>query len=133
MVYIFRSRPLIPASNEPGGHACRGVFDLQFFAGQHLITLQVLINGLLHDIFRQSPVVLRIGFQPVTGELLVERRLSVSRFISVGRPEAGAVRGQHLVADDDRSVLIQAEFELGIRDDDQIGRASCRERVLCSV
>ena len=91
---------------------------LQLLPCQHLIALQIFIDRLLNDIIRQCPVVVRICLQPVAGELLVKGRLSVSRLVSVCRPEAGAVRCEHLVAENDVSVFIEAELELCICDDD---------------
>ena len=50
----------------------------------------------------------------------------MSRLIPVGRPEAGAVRRQHLVADDQFSILVQTELELGVCDDDSAGKGIIR-------
>ena len=47
-------------------------------------------------------------------------------FVLVGRPEAGAVRRQHLIADDQFVVLVQTEFKLGIRYDDTAGKGVIR-------
>ena len=99
---------------------------LQFFSCQHLISLQVFVNRLLHDIIRQRPVVIRILFEPVAGELFVKGRLAVSRLISVSRPETGAVRCEHLVAQNDIAVFVQTEFELGICDNDTAAQGIIR-------
>ena len=56
--------------------------------------------------------------QPVADELLVERRLRAARLPLVGGPEAGRVRGQHLVGQRPASVAVEAELELGVRQDD---------------
>ena len=61
---------------------------LKLLACQHLIALEIFIDRLLNDIVRQSPVVVRVSLQPVAGELFVKGRLSVSRLVSVCRPEA---------------------------------------------
>ena len=45
----------------------------------------------------------------------------MSGFISLDRPEAGGIRCQHLIAEDNLTVVIQTEFKLGIRDDDTAG------------
>ena len=90
---------------------------LKLFACQHLVSLEIFADRLLHDILRQRPVIVRIVLQPVSCELLVKGRLAVSRLISVGRPETGAVRRQHLVADHDIAVLVEAELEFGVGDD----------------
>ena len=94
------------------------LYKSQALAGQHLICLQILGNGLVHDILGQSPVIVRVGLQPVAGKLFVEGRLSMTCFIAVCRPETGAVRCQHLVSDHDIAVLIQTKLKLGIRNDD---------------
>ena len=91
---------------------------VQFFPCEHLISLQVDINRLLNDVIRQCPVIVRICLEPVACELLVKGRLSVSRLISVCRPEAGAVRCEHLVSEHDISVLVQTELKFRVSDDD---------------
>lgn len=88
--------------------------------------MQILVDRLLNDILWQRPVIVRIRFQPVAGKLLVERRLSVSGLISVGRPEPGTVRSQHLVADDKIPLLVQAELKLGVCDNDAAGQGVIR-------
>ena len=44
----------------------------------------------------------------------------MSRLIPFSRPEAGAVRCQHLIAQDDIAVFIQTELEFGVCDDDPL-------------
>ena len=61
---------------------------LKFLSRQHLIALNIFIDLLLNHITRECPVVVRVCLQPVAGELLVKGRLSVSRLVSVCRPEA---------------------------------------------
>ena len=68
-----------------------------------------------------------MGSKPVAGELLVEGRLTVTRLIAFCRPEAGAVRCEHLVADHEVALLVKTEFEFCIGDDDSL----C-EGVLCT-
>ncbi len=46
----------------------------------------------------------------------------MTRLVAGERPEAGGIRGQHLVAQDDLAVLVEAELELGVRDDDAAGQ-----------
>ena len=70
-----------------------------FFPGDHLICFQIFRDGLIDDLLRKCPVVARMGSEPVAGELFVEGRLTVARLIAFCRPEAGAVRCEHLVAD----------------------------------
>ena len=91
---------------------------LQFLPGQHLICLQIFLDRLFYNLVRQGPVIIRICFEPVAGKLFVEGRLGMPRLITVRRPETGAVRRQHLVAQDNISVFVQAEFKFGVRDDD---------------
>src|SRR5690606_11635003 len=50
--------------------------------------------------------------------LLVERRLAAARLVALARPEARAVRRQHLVDDDQPAVRQHAELELRVGDDD---------------
>ena len=68
-----------------------------------------------------------IALKPVSCELLVEGRLSVSGFIPVRRPETGTVGSEHFVAQDDIALLVQSEFEFGIRDDN-----AARQGVFCA-
>lgn len=96
---------------------------LQRLPGQHLISLQILPDGLLHDIPGERPVIAGVGLQPVAGELLVKGGLSMSGLIAVGRPEAGAVRGQHFITQNNIAVLVQTEFEFGVGDDDAAGES----------
>ena len=67
-----------------------------------------------------------MGSEPVAGELLVEGRLTVTRLIAFCRPEAGAVRCEHLVAQNDIAVFVQTEFELGICDNDTAAQGIIR-------
>ena len=90
--------------------------------GQFFVAFEVDIDGLLCHIFGKFPALFGIGFQPVAGELLVEGRLSVAGFINIGRPETGAVGGQHFIAQYHIAVFIQTEFKLGVCDND----ASCQ-------
>ena len=50
----------------------------------------------------------------------------MSRLISVSRPETGAVRCEHLVAQHDIAVFVQTEFELGICDNDTAAQGIIR-------
>ena len=93
-------------------------FLCELLSGKHLIALKIFLNGLVHDLLGQCPVVVRIGLQPVAGKLLVKGRLTVTRLITVCRPETGAVRSQHLIADGDVSILIQTKLKFGIGNDD---------------
>ena len=64
--------------------------------------------------------------QPVADELLVVGRLGAARLPLVGGPEAGGVRGQHLVGEDQASSPVEAELELGVGQDDARARGRCR-------
>ncbi len=46
----------------------------------------------------------------------------MARFVNIGRPEAGAVGGEHFIAQYHIAVFIQTEFKLGVCDND----ASCQ-------
>ena len=96
----------------------RSLRSSELLPGQHLISLQVFADRLFYDILRQRPVIARVGLEPVAGELLVEGRLAVPRLVLVSWPETGAVGCEHLIAEDEIAVLIQAELEFGIRNDD---------------
>ena len=103
--------------NKTGGTSA-SLLLCQLLSGQHLIALEVFVNGFLNYILGKSPVISGIRLEPVAGELFIKGRLSMSRLISVSRPEAGAVRCEHLVAQNDGSVLVETEFKLGISDND---------------
>src|SRR5699024_7547670 len=61
-------------------------------------------------------------------ELLVKGRLSMSRLITVSRPETGAVRREHLITDHNVSVLIQTKFKFGVCNNDAAGQS-----VICAL
>ena len=61
-----------------------------------------------------------VGFEPVARELFVKRWLTMAWFITICRPEAGAVRCQDFVHQNDGAVFIQTEFEFGVGDDDAL-------------
>ena len=62
-------------------------------------------------------------FSQSRGELFVKGGLAVARLIAVCRPETGAVRSQHLIAQGDVSVLIQAKLKFGVCDDDAFAQS----------
>ena len=93
------------------------ISDIQILAGEHFVCLEVLGNGLIHDLLRQLPIVL-VALEPIPGELLVKAGLAVAYLKLVRRPEAAGVRGQHLVADHKVAVLVNAELQLGVGNDD---------------
>ena len=62
-----------------------------------------------------------MGSEPVAGELFVEGRLTVAWLIAFCRPEAGAVRCEHLVADHEIALVVETELEFCIGNDDASG------------
>ena len=90
----------------------------KFFTCDHLVALKIFVNCFLDNIIRKVPVIIRVRSQLVTCKLFVERRLSVSRFITFYRPETGAVRCQHLITDNHITIFIKTKFEFGICDND---------------
>src|SRR5687767_11337653 len=57
-----------------------------------------------------------LAVQVVAQRLLVEARLSTAGLVAIGRPEPGAVGGEHLV--DEKNVAVHpSELELGVGDD----------------
>ena len=90
----------------------------KFFTCDHLVALKIFVDCFLNYVIRKSPVVIRVRSQPVTCKLFVERRLSVSRFITFYRPETGAVRCQHLITDNHITIFIKTKFEFCICNND---------------
>src|ERR1700691_4307184 len=68
------------------------------------------------------------GFQVVAHELLVETWGADAGLVGLRRPEARGVRCQQLVDQDEFSGAVEAEFELGVGDDD-VARARMRRSV----
>ena len=73
---------------------------------------------LVQHILRQIVITVRICLQPVAHELLVKGRLALARLVTFKRPETAGIRRQHLVAENDISILVETEFELRVRNDD---------------
>src|SRR4029077_18564524 len=82
----------------------------------------VLFAGARDDLgwqFRSRPLLVAVTRpQGVAYELLVEARRAHARAIAVRGPEARGVRRQHLVDEGQCALLVEAEFELGVGDDD---------------
>ena len=76
--------------------ACEPLF--KGFPSEHFVGFFVFGNGLVDDILGQEVVAVRVGFEPVTDELFVIRRLALAGFVAFKGPEAGAVRREHFVA-----------------------------------
>src|SRR6185312_14382918 len=87
-----------------------------------LVGLDVFAAGLLDHVRRQlrrrRGLVPALLAGPVTDELLVEGGRRLAGLVAVGGPEAGGVRGQHLVAEHDLGTGVAAELELGVGEDD---------------
>ena len=54
---------------------------------QHLISLKIFLDCLIHNLLRQCPVMVFVLFQPVARKLFVEGWLSMAWLISFCRPE----------------------------------------------
>ena len=67
---------------KPGDSVYGGFCFYNSFASQHLVALQIFINGLLNDLFWQCPVISRMGSQPVAGKLLVKGWLGMTWFVA---------------------------------------------------
>src|SRR3981081_2442335 len=61
-----------------------------------------------------------LGVEIVAQRLLVETRLRLAGLVDVDRPEPRTVGGHHFVDQDDASIAVAAEFELGVGDDDAL-------------
>src|SRR5574343_1584132 len=101
--------------------AARGV-GLQRLAGELFEGFDVLGAGAGDDVGREfgaggdfAPVQ---GFQVVADVLLVVGRRVLAFFVLVGGPEAGGVRGQGFVDQVQGAGCVDAEFELGVGDQD---------------
>ncbi len=91
------------------------------FARQTLVSVQIFLCGLGHDVGRQSGcgrlLVPRESFQVIAHELFVEARLAAAGFVLIGGPETGGIGRQNFV-DEDEFAIGQAKFEFGVGDDD---------------
>ena len=87
---------------------------LQLQPGQQGVGFFVLVDGLVDDILRKLVVTVGIGLEPVADKLLVKGGLAVAGLVSICGPEAAAVRGEHLVAENDIALLVQTELEFGV-------------------
>ena len=94
---------------------------LQLQTGEKSVGLFILGDGLVDDILGKLVVAVGIGLEPVADELLVEGRLTVAGLVTFGGPETAAVGSQHLVAQNDIALFVEAELELGVGDDDAAG------------
>src|SRR5208282_3632346 len=96
----------------------------EFFAGQRLQGLEVPGPGVGDDLRgqrrRRRLLVPAQGFQVIPEILFVIALLRAAGAVVLLGPEAGGVRGERLV-DEEQLAVRQAEFELGVRDDDAPG------------
>src|ERR1019366_10540366 len=105
--------------------------DGQFGPGDAAVSLEIALAGGLHDACRQRrrrrlavPAAgTALGVEVIAQRLLVETRLRLAGLVDIRRPEPRTVGGHHLVDQDDMAVLVAAEFELGVGDDDALAAA----------
>ena len=62
--------------------------SLQLLAGEQLIGLQILGDGLVDHVLGQIVVAVRMGLQPVADKLLIKRGLAVARLMMMPRVRA---------------------------------------------
>lgn len=90
--------------------------------GQALARFFVTRGALLDDLRRQVRgrrlLVPAAGLDPVANELLVERGRAAPRLPAVDQPETGRIGREDLVDQDQLAILVEAELELGVIDDD---------------
>src|SRR4051812_488038 len=93
-------------------------------AGEALVGLEIELARARHHVVRDGGRRRRLvparARRPVAHVLLVERRLRAPGRVPLGRPEAGGVRRAHLVAEDQGAVLVEAELELRVGEDDAV-------------
>src|ERR1019366_9930415 len=102
--------------------------DGQFGPGDAAVSLEIALAGGLHDACRQRrrrrlavPAAgAALGVEIIAQRLLVETRLRLAGVIGIRRPEPRTVGGHYLVDQDDAAVLVPAEFEFGVGDDDTL-------------
>src|SRR4029077_1530112 len=90
--------------------------------GQARERFAVLVAGARDDLgrqFRSRRLLVPVeGLQVVAYELLVEARRAHTRAIAVRGPEARGIGRQHFVDERQPALAVDAEFELGVGDDD---------------
>src|SRR5580700_4498277 len=111
----------VPAAASPAA-SCELVICPPYSSRQARERFAVLVAGSRDDLGRQlRPRRLLVpveGLQVVAYELLVETRRAHARAIAVRRPEARGVRRQHFIDERESALAVDAEFELGVGDDD---------------
>ena len=103
---------------------------VEFQARNAFVGFDIARPGGVDDIGRQRrwrdvtvavPAGLRAG-EPVADELLVEAVLDHALLVVVGTPVPRRVGGEDLVGQSQVAVLVDAELELGVGDDDALGQ-----------
>src|ERR1700722_19168532 len=92
------------------------------------IGFEIAFAGGLHDAWGQGrgrriavPAAgAALDVEIIAQRLLVETRLRLAGRVDIRRPEPRTVGGHHLVDQDDMAVLVAAEFEFGVGDDDAL-------------
>src|SRR5450830_1336397 len=130
--------PMMTPTSGLGFNLCSLISGLQLLARQAFDGFKVLGLGFFDDVGRQRRR--RCGlapgqcFQVVAHELLVERRRRDAGLIGIGRPEARGVGRQHFIHQVHDAVVVEAEFEFGVGDDDAArGRVLGRGLVQCNA
>src|ERR1700736_3682343 len=124
-----------PAAASPRA-SCELVIRPPHSSRQARQRLAVFVAGSRDDLGRQIRarrlLVPVEGLQVVAHELLVETRRAHARAIAVRGPEARGVRRQHFVDEREYALAVDAEFELGVGNDDAAAaRVFGREPVQC--
>src|SRR4051794_36862605 len=92
------------------------------------VRFEITLAGRIHHAGRQRrrwgvavPAAgLALGVEIVAQRLLVEARLALAGLVYIDSPEPRRVRRHHLVDQNDLAVLVAAELELGVGDDDAL-------------
>lgn len=91
------------------------IFQSELFTGKEFVGFLVDTDGLIDNVLRYG--VSGMSFQVIADKLLVIGRLAMTCFVTLSRPEAGIIRSQHFIAQNDISFLVQTEFKLCICND----------------
>src|ERR1700689_5103564 len=92
------------------------------------ISLEITLAGGVNDLggqWRRRCIAVpaagaALGVEIIAQRLLVEARLRPARRVGIRGPEPGAVGRHHLVDQDDVPILVAAELEFGVGDDDAL-------------
>src|SRR4051794_6688960 len=105
--------------------------NCQLMAGDAAVSLEIAFAGGVNDAgwqrwwrrFAIPAACPALDVKVVAQRLLVETRLRLTGLVRVRRPEPRTVWRHHLVNQDDMAILIAAEFEFGVGDDDALAAA----------